>query len=177
MGVIMNTFVRLSFLLLTLQQSAGQNPCQDVKVGDCTLEADNIIGTFPYPAAVCHDLCGPNDLCTFWRHSKEGTKDECLFLETDYHQDCKSWAGPVAGSISDCHAVDQSTCDAILNEDCTFAEDDRLMDLEQGSGATSSIEECQVVASGLEILGVKFFYFVKETEECQLFSSVPEYSC
>merc|ERR1712106_61111 len=180
MGIVivtvnMNTFVRLFFWLLTLQQSAGQNPCQDMTVGDCTLDDNLILESHPYPAAICHDQCGPNDLCSFWRYDEP--KNECLFLKTNYHQDCKSFAGPIEGSIEDCLAVDQSTCDAILNEDCTFAEDTRMPELEQGPGSISSITECQELARALEVLGVDFFYFLIETEECRLFGSVPEYSC
>merc|ERR1712189_110623 len=71
--------------------------------------------------------------CLFWRHDSEqaGTEDECLFLKTDYHQDCKSIASPIDGDLTACSNVDQFSCDSILPENCDYT-GDRLTDIEPG---------------------------------------------
>merc|ERR1712212_493447 len=122
---------------------------------------------------VCQKLCQLDDDCLFWRHdnTSAGTKEECLFISTDYHQDCKTLAGPVSINLEDCVNVDQSSCDAVIPEICNYS-GDRLTDFEFGPGETSSIQECQEVASALESYGVKYFVFLQESEECQLYAEL-----
>merc|ERR1719206_1209591 len=89
----------------------------------------------------------------------------------DYHQDCKTLAGPSSLNLDNCLNVDQSTCDSLIPEMCMYS-GDRLTDFEFGPGETSSIQECQEVASALESYGVKYFVFLQESEECQLYAEL-----
>ena len=83
--------------------------------------------------------------------------------------------------------VDQATCDALIPEHCTYEGDHMskwllgqifsssllfTADFELGPGSLSSIEECYGYAMDLQGLGVKFFAFIAETEDCQLFSKM-----
>jgi len=148
-----------------------ENPCSQMSVGMCERGEDNVIQTLALPLELCWKTCGRSDICHFWRHDFKDNKHECQLLMTDYHQDCSSFAGPVTGNIGDCMGVDQTTCDAIIPEHCTF-EGDRLPEFELGPGSLSSVEDCYGYAVDLQDFGVKFYAFIAETEDCQLFSKM-----
>jgi len=147
------------------------NPCAQMSVGDCTRDDENVIQTLPLPLELCWTTCNRADNCHFWRHDLINNQHECQLLKTDYHQDCFSFAGPVTGSIEDCMGVDQATCDALIPEHCTF-DGDHLSDFELAPGSLSSVEDCYGYANDLHDFGVKFFAFIAETEDCQLFSKM-----
>jgi len=155
-----------------LKFAAGGNPCEGMSVGFCDLDESQIVAKHPYNELLCHKLCTLDDQCLFWRHDSEqaGTEEECLFLKTDYHQDCKSIASPIDGDLTACSNVDQSSCDSILPENCDYT-GDRLTDIEPGPGHTGSIDECFEYASLLADFGVIYLAYLIETEDCQLFSS------
>merc|ERR1719195_953060 len=139
----------LALVFLSLVSlSSGKNPCKDITIGDCPILDDSVVGKHPYGRDVCHLLCTKDDACLFWRHDRtsEGTKDECIFFSTDYHQDCETVAGPANAHIDQCqNNVNMTSCDAVLLEDCDYS-GERLNALEFEPGHTSSIDECQLVA-------------------------------
>merc|ERR1712083_386512 len=98
---------------------------------------------------------------------------ECLFLRTDYHQDCKSFAGPTDGNITECKSVSHNTCDSIIPEDCSYT-GERLDYLEFGPGEILSIEGCQKLAATLKHSGeeVNFFVFLISSAECRLYRTM-----
>jgi hypothetical protein len=73
-------------LYLFLKSLGG--PCDEITLGDCTIEEDNILEHHPYTEGLCHTLCEKSDDCEFWRHNEapEDPNEACLFLKTDYHQ-------------------------------------------------------------------------------------------
>ena len=44
-------------------------------------------------------------------------------------KDCATFSGPISADILACLAVDQSTCGAILQEECTYQGEDRELQL------------------------------------------------
>merc|ERR1712215_548955 len=147
----MTTQYIFPFLCFILAPVLAGNPCQGITLGGCDVPDDSRVGAHPYGLDVCQKLCQLDDDCLFWRHDNTtaGTKEECLFINTDYHQDCKTLAGPVSINLEDCVNVDQTSCDSVIPEICNYS-GNRLTDFEFGPGETSSIQECQQVASALE---------------------------
>merc|ERR1712154_227225 len=139
-----------------LKFAAGGSPCEGISVGFCDLDESQIVAKHPYNELLCHKLCTLDD--------------QCLFLKTDYHQDCKSIASPIDGDLTACSNVDQFSCDSILPENCDYT-GDRLTDIEPGPGHTGSIDECFEYVSLLADFGVIYLAYLIETEDCQLFSS------
>jgi len=151
----------------TTDPAPEANPCQDVTLSDCNVEADIIVGSNPFPAALCQVQCELNDQCTYWRH--DGTT--CYYLNSDYHQDCATVSGPVSADVTGCLAVDQSTCSSIIKEDCTYSGEDAT--LEAGPHQISDVFECQEYCQNLVDFGfdVAYFDFDAPAEECKVFDS------
>jgi len=158
-------------------RSAGQNPCQGMTLADCELGEDNIIATYPFETKACQDLCATSDGCQFWRDNKNETGNTCLHINTNYHKDCRSFAGPTTASIQDCLDVALETCGAIIEEECQYT-GVRQEEFEPPAGDTSSIGDCQEWAAELAGAGldVAYFHYYFPTEECRLYSSL-EASC
>merc|ERR1712037_288837 len=167
-------YTSLIFLALILVSvSAGNNPCEGITLDNCEVTNDMIVGSHPYHLDVCHLLCTLDDECLFWRHdlTKQETNEECLFLSTDYHQDCDTLAGPVDVDIGACLAVDKDSCFSVIGEKCDYT-GERMEDFEFGPGETSSIQDCKEIAKTLEAYGVTHFVFLAATEECHLYASL-----
>ena len=92
------------------------NPCEGITLSDCVIDAEIIVGSNPFPPSLCQKQCELIDTCTYWRH--DGTT--CYYLNSDYHQDCATFSGPVDADILSCLQVDQSTCGAIIEEECVY---------------------------------------------------------
>ena len=85
----MNTqYIFLSLCFVSVSVVAGKNPCRGVTLDGCDVSDDSRVGAHPYGLDVCQKLCQLDDDCLFWRHdnTSAGTVDECLFINTDYHQ-------------------------------------------------------------------------------------------
>merc|ERR1711937_56088 len=146
------------------------NPCEGVTVGACNIDAEIIVGSNPFPAALCQKQCALNDLCTYWRH--DGTT--CYYLNSDYHQDCATFSGPVSADVLGCLAVDQTSCGSIIQENCVYTGEDST--LEPGAHQISDVFECQEYCQNLIDFGFDVFAFDFDAplEECRVYTS--EYS-
>ena len=84
----MTTQYIFPFLCFILAPVLAGNPCQGITLGGCDVPDDSRVGAHPYGLDVCQKLCQLDDDCLFWRHDNTtaGTKEECLFINTDYHQ-------------------------------------------------------------------------------------------
>jgi hypothetical protein len=112
-------------------------------VGDCAIKTSDIVHVYSMAPEECRSTCGLLDTCRFWRSclDAETGRYECILLKSNHHmvtvpaghsltahalpcQDCLSFAGPTDGSIPDCLAVDLTTCDAYIEETCTYRGDE-----------------------------------------------------
>merc|ERR1719348_1969030 len=150
-----------------------KNPCEGVTVGDCTIDAEIVIGSNPFPAALCQKQCALNDLCTYWRH--DGTT--CYYLNSDYHQDCATFSGPVEADVLGCLAVDQTSCNSIIRENCNYTGE--VPELEAGPHQISDVFECQEYCQNLIDFefDVAAFDFDAPAEECRVYDSSYAASC
>merc|ERR1711937_52219 len=149
------------------------NPCEGITVGACNIDAEIIVGSNPFPAALCQKQCALNDLCTYWRH--DGTT--CYYLNSDYHQDCATFSGPVSADVLGCLAVDQSTCYSIIEENCKYSGEDPT--LEPGAHQISDVFECQEYCQNLIDFGFDVFAFDFDAplEECRVYTSQYAANC
>merc|ERR1711951_215935 len=169
----------LSFLLRVSAQAStpgstpAPNPCEEITVSDCVIDDAIIVGSNPFPAALCQKQCALNDLCTYWRHDGK----TCYHLNSDSHQDCATFSGPVSADVMACLNVDQTTCWAIIEEECTYTGEDTS--LEAGPHQISDVYECQEYCQNLIDFGfdVYAFDFDAPEEECKVFDSTYTSSC
>ena len=79
----------LAYLPLLLASLAyGRNDCQDVTLGSCRVEDDNIVAESNFAAEICEESCKMSDNCHYWRALQNATIElpQCLHLRTDFRQ-------------------------------------------------------------------------------------------
>merc|ERR1719167_116613 len=163
-------------LVLQLGKSIQENPCDGMSLGHCDFDDQQVLARNPFDLERCLAECRMNSECKFWRHNQAmvGTSEECLFLNYNYHtytmRDCTSFISDIPRDFEECKTVDDTTCDAILDEECEFS-GQRLYALEPGFGHIGSIKECIAYGNLLHEDGVDHIVFIIETEDCQLFST------
>ena len=82
----MEKLVLLFAVAAAIAQS--KNPCQDVTLGNCRVEDDNIVDESNFPAEICEESCKLSDNCHYWRALQNATMElpQCLHLRTDFQQ-------------------------------------------------------------------------------------------
>merc|ERR1711970_804621 len=141
--------------------------CKDYTVGECNPEADELIDTYEQipDGAVCQTLCGIQEGCNYFRHSK--ANKTCTLHHYRFLTSCNLIAGPVTPTIDECTVDEEHSCDSFIRENCEY-QGDKVLE----KGSITDQHACQDLLAEIgEIYGAVYFMFDNDNQNCVLYSS------
>merc|ERR1712180_363786 len=141
--------------------------CKDYTVGECNPEADELIDTYEQipDGAVCQTLCGIQEGCNYFRHSK--ANKTCTLYHYRFLTSCNLIAGPVTPTIDECTGDEERSCDSFIRENCEY-QGDKVLE----KGSITDQHACQDLLAEIgEIYGAVYFMFDTDNQNCVLYSS------
>merc|ERR1711862_793772 len=123
--------------------------CKDYTVGECNPEADELIDTYNQipDGAVCQTLCGIQEGCNYFRHSKANLT--CTLYHYRFLTSCNLIAGPVTPTIDECTVDEEHSCDSFIRENCEY-QGDKVLE----KGSITDQHACQDLLAEMEIFMV-----------------------
>lgn len=148
----------------TTLQFSWKGDCEEVTVGDCTINLDEIIQEVTIFKDVddCQHYCHGLVDCVLFRFDGKS----CTLLHNDYRKDCHVAGGPYYNSIDGCLEVDhQETCDLYKQEDCEY---NAKVLLETPIGSVPDPKDCQDFCSSYHDLGCEYWSYNSLNKTCVL---------